>query len=304
MKRLSLTRRKARTGFCFCLPFLIGFVCFFLGPVIQSVVYAFSSFRLVPGGMEKTFVGLENFRRAFMVDLDYVPALLSSLTSMPVQLIFILIFSFFIANVLNQKFHGRALMRAIFFLPVIITSGVLYQLQTGNQLLGMANTTLNSTPDMYTDALNLSESLGDMLYTYFQFGPQFFEYIQLAVSQIYFITISSGVQILIFLAGLQTISPSVYEAAAIEGATGWESFWKITFPMMSPMILVGAVYTVIDILGGPSNGIMARCFTLAFPKMEFGFSLAMMWFYLVIIFAVLAIVGGIVSRFVYYEERT
>lgn len=302
MKKMTLTKRKARTGFMFCLPFLIGFFCFILGPVIQSIVYAFSSFKIEANGAVKNFVGWDNFYRAFVVDLDYIPTLRSNLLGLPLQLLFIIIFSFFIANVLNQKFRGRTIARAIFFLPVIITSGVLYQLQTGNSLLGVANSVLNSTPDVYTDALNLSESLGDIIYSYFQFSPKFLEYIEIAVSQIYYITISSGVQILIFLAGLQTISPSIYEAASIEGATGWESFWKITFPMMSPMILVCSIYSIIDILGGPSNSIVSRCFSLAFPGMDFGFSLAMMWFYLIIVFVILGIIGGLISRLVYYEN--
>ena len=299
---MTLSRRRSLSGFLFVLPFLAGFLFFVLGPVVQSAVYSFGKITVASAGMEYAFVGWENYRQALFVDTDYVRTVVENLYTMPMQLLFITIYSFFIANILNQRFHGRALARAVFFLPVIVTSGVLYVLQNSSTIISGANTALSSGQGAFDDTVGLADSMTWLLADLVSFSPTLLKVVQSAVSQIYFITTSSGVQILIFLAGLQTISPSIYEACSIEGATAWESFWKITFPMMSPIILVNCVYTIVDILGGLSNKIVSRCFALAFPGMDFGFSSAMLWMYLLIIFAILLIVTAVIRKHVYYED--
>ena len=132
--------------------------------------------------------------------------------------------------------------------------------------------------------------------------PQLVLYVIAAIDQIYDIIISSGVQILIFLAGLQTISPSLYEASNIEGATGWENFWKITFPMVSPLILVNILYSVIDNFTHPANQVMQMIRDIAFFRNEYGLSATLAWIYFLVIFVILTIVMWVISRNVFYQE--
>ena len=130
-----------------------------------------------------------------------------------------------------------------------------------------------------------------------------FSFVSNLVGKIYTITMSSGVQILIFLAGLQGISPSLYEASSIEGATSWENFWKITLPMISPVVLVNSVYTIVDQLGGASNAVIMDMYDTALKQNQFGFSSAMGLIYFSLIFIVVGFVIFIMSKFVYYEDR-
>ena len=130
------------------------------------------------------------------------------------------------------------------------------------------------------------------------------EFLSNAINGIYDIVVASGVQILIFLAGLQSISPSLYEASSMEGATAWENFWKITFPMISPIILVNSVYTIIDLFTNETNEMMKNIKSTIFNDIKYGYGSAMAWIYFVCIAVILLIVGGLISRKVfYYDER-
>ena len=130
------------------------------------------------------------------------------------------------------------------------------------------------------------------------------EFLSNAINGIYDIVVASGVQILIFLAGLQSISPSRYEASSMEGATAWENFWKITFPMISPIILVNSVYTIIDLFTNETNEMMKNIKSTIFNDIKYGYGSAMAWIYFVCIAVILLIVGGLISRKVfYYDER-
>jgi ABC-type sugar transport system permease subunit len=122
------------------------------------------------------------------------------------------------------------------------------------------------------------------------------------INQIYPIVMSSGIQILIFLAGLQTINPSIFEASSLEGATGWENFWKITFPMISPMILVVVVYTIVDFMVRTDSEVMNYVNITVNRLREFGFGSAMAMIYFLVIAAILGIVGLLISRLVYYYD--
>ncbi|HPZ06433.1 MAG TPA: sugar ABC transporter permease, partial [Clostridiales bacterium] len=209
----------------------------------------------------------------------------------------IIIFSFFAANLLNQKFKGRSLARAIFFLPVILTSGVMLVIDSGDLLqssLGMTQT------DGQEGAFRAVELARLLLRS--RLSPTFIDYIISAVDRIYEIVSASGVQILVFLAGLQSISPSLFEASNIEGATGWENFWKITFPMVSPLILVNTVYSIIDSLTNSSNVVMGMIRDTAFASNDYGLSSAMAWLYFLAILVIVGIVVKLVSKVVFYYE--
>ena len=297
--KLTLAQKKSFKGFAFTLPFVAGFILFFLMPLIRSVIISFADITpTIPLG-QGTF-SWDNYNTLLFKHATYVRSVVDSMSNMLINVVCILIYSFFISSVLNQKFKGRVVARVIFFMPVIVTSGIIYIMQN-DAFMNLANSAIGggAGQDGMTDTLNLAGNIMDYL-PMNAAGP-LFDIVKSSVSRVYDITISSGVQIVIFLAGLQSISPSLYEASSIEGASGWENFWKITLPMISPLILVNIVYTVIDNLGGLGNGII-RMIHQQFERAEYGISSAMSWIYIIAILVVLAVVIPIVNRFVFYDN--
>ena len=252
----SLERRNARAGWLFCLPFLIGLVLFFIFPILQNINISFRTLTAGTKGMNMEWIGFENYYDIFNSDAWFMKDLVDSLQTIGINFLSILLFSFFIATILNQKFIGRGFARAMFFLPVVIGSGLVLVMQNNEmQSIAMDNITQAATSDtgvtqMSQIILELTKSIGN--------GSGLVEFVNEAVKRVYDIITSSGVQILIFLAGLQTISPSLFEASSMEGATAWENFWKITVPMISPLIIVNAVYTIVDSMCGVNNVMVSR----------------------------------------------
>ena len=258
-KIASLDKRKARAGWFFVLPFLIGFVCVYLPIITDSVWLAFNELTILPEGYVLTFVGLENFSDALTKDPQFVQVLLSGLGELAFQVPAILLFSLFMAVLLNQKMAGRAAFRAIFFLPVILATGIMESIEISNILgsslgdsAGIDDGSGGNASGGIVSALDVEALFANM-----KVGTELVGYVVGIINDIYSIVNRSGVQMLIFLAGLQSISPAIYEACKIDGATGWETFWKITFPRISPMILVNAVYTIIDAFTTESNSVMS-----------------------------------------------
>lgn len=285
-------------GLIFILPWLLGFIFLFAIPLVQSMQYSLSELKIAPGGYELNFIGLENFREALFVNANYTRILTESLTEMAWNVPMILFFSLFSAVLLNQKFRGRPLARAIFFLPVILASGAIVSAQESGLI-------------SLTGSSEIAEELGKAQYgfdvqslTFLLDGaglPNWFiEYIVDAVERIYEIIRSSGVQILIFLAALQSVPPAMYEVAKIEGATGYEAFWKITFPMVSPLILTNIIYTIIDTFS--NSPVTQTIYETAFQSGDFGLSAAMSWLYTIVVSLVLIIVGFLVSKRVFYQN--
>jgi len=304
-KRLRLTHRNknAISGYLFISPFIIGFLAFLAYPLWQSfrMVFSYVNFRDQEWGYSLEWVGLENLRRALVVDPDFTRNVIEALAQMAIMVPAILVFSLFIATLLNRQFPGRGFVRAVFFLPVILASGVLVNIATNNSLLNMVADQIQEQNAMRA---NITGVLEDLLVTTTGAAVvgDFMEILFMMINQIHDIAMASGIQILIFLAGLQTINPSIYEASSIEGATGWENFWKITFPMISPMILVVVVYSVIDFLVRTDSVIMEEVQNEIMRQMNYGFGSAMAWFYFLVIAVVLGIIGFIISRLVYYYD--
>ena len=301
-KSISLEQKRVRWGYIFALPFAVGFVLFFLSPLILYIILGFSRLSLTNQGMQLNFIGLDNFNQVLFVRTGYFKEVLKSLGELLVTSPAIILYSFFVATLLNQKFLGRGLARAIFFLPVIMASGIA-GVSNNDSLMGHAIHALSGDVSLVGDGSGASmvKGLMDLLGT--SFSPQLFSFVSGLVGKIYTITMSSGVQILIFLAGLQSISPSLYEASSIEGATGWENFWKITLPMISPVVLVNSVYTIVDQLGGSGNAVIVEMYNTAMKNNQFGYSSAMGLIYFSLIFLIVGIVIFVMSRFVYYEDR-
>lgn len=301
-RHLSLEQEKSLIGYAFISPFLIGLIVFFIFPIVRSIVFSFNELEVTSTGYKLNYVRFENFKKAFLVDPDFRRILLESIQQMLGDVPLIVIFSFFAATLLDKEFKGRSLARAIFFLPVILTSGVIIAMENSDMLINMAKEsfaeeTISGSTGSGMQALELRQLL---LQT--RMDPRFIGYITRGIDNIYQVITSSGVQILVFLAGLQTISPSLYEAAVVEGATGWEKFWKITFPMISPLILVNVVYSIVDSFTNPTNEMMEAIMHSAFKESAYGYSSAMAWIYFITIMFILVVIIKLISKWVFYQE--
>ena len=305
-KIASLDKRKARVGWFFILPFLIGFAFVYLPIVWESFKLAFNQMTIVKGGgYTLDFVGLENFKYAFVEDTQFTQTLITGIGELIFQVPAILLFSLFMAVLLNQKMAGRAAFRAIFFLPVVLSTGIMESIEAGNILgsymgesSGIDDGSGSSAASEIVSALDIEQLFSNM-----KVGQELVSYVVTIINAIYGIVNRSGVQMLIFLAGLQSISPAIYEACKIDGATGWETFWKITFPMISPMILVNAVYTIIDSFTTETNTVMTYISTVASRTNGEVRSTAMAWVYFLIVVLILAAVAGIMSMYVFYQRK-
>ncbi len=298
-RRRSLEKRRARSGYFFVAPFLIGVVFVYLPILLDSILLSFSQAYAIPLGEAYRNVGFDNYKAVFE-DPKFVSALLSGLQQIIFEVPAVIIFSLFIAVVLNGKMLGRAAFRAIFFVPVIISTGLMESINGSDIFSDTATGGIDDGSGAQSSGgiINLTEV--EALFKNLAVGGELVTYIVDLVNDIYNIINYSGVQMLIFLAGLQSISPSIYEACRIDGATGWETFWKITFPMISPMILVNAVYTVIDSFTRTTNP------TMAFITVQGGAiteKSAMYWIYFVIIILIIAVVSAIASTFIFYQRR-
>lgn len=296
-KLAGLQKRKAISGYLFIAPFIIGFLAFMVKPFFQSLYMSFCDVQIGAGNFNPVWMGIENYKKAFLVDPDFNRLLVEEISRMVVYSIAIMVFSFFVALILNQKFKGRALVRAIFFLPVILSSGVVIGLETDNALMANLAATIEET----TSNVSISVAVEEILRTA-GVGTRAFEEVFEIIDQIYDVAISSGIQIIIFLSGLQTISTSMYEAADIEGCTKWESLWKITFPMISSLFLVNWIYTVIDFCMRSDNEVIDKISDVMVGQLKYGFASAMSWIYFLIVMAFVGISALIISRGVYYYD--
>ena len=302
MKRRSkyegLQKRKAIAGYLFILPFIIGFLAFMVKPFFQSLYMSFCDVQVGPGGFTNVYWGLKNFVEAFTVDLTFTRLLTEELTRMAINVPAIIVFSFFAALLLNQEFKGRAFVRGVFFLPVILSSGVILGVEYDNPIMAqmrdvieMEGATGVSITDTIKEVLNVSGV-----------GNSVFKVVFDIIDRIYDVVLASGIQIIIFLSGLQTISKSMYEAASIEGCTSWESLWKITFPMISPLLLVNLVYTIVDFCMRTDNQVIKKIQEIMLAKLSYGPASAMAWIYFGIVMAIIGLTSFILSKVVYYYD--
>lgn len=302
----SLDKRKARMGYLFVLPFIIGLVAIYLPIIYDSILYSFTNIKHGADGYQLMWVGLKNYQDALFVDTSYVQILTSGITQLFLDIPCIIIFSLFMAVLLNQKMVGRAAFRAIFFVPVILSTGLVAKIDVGNELLSyMQNTDEGISTGAQSSGASEIVSAMDFKYLFssMKVGTQLVDYVINAINNIYNIVNRSGVQMLIFLSGLQSISPAIYESCQIEGASAWETFWKITFPMISPMILVNAVYTIIDAFTSSTNTVMSYINDVYTKTDGDVLSSAMAWMYFLIVILIIAVVAGIMSTFVFYQRR-
>ena len=297
----TMRARNARRGVLFIMPLIIGFLVFMAKPLGESLMMSLSNVQMKVGeGYTRTFVGLTNYKYAFSVDPYFNQYLVEEIGRMAVNAVATLVLSFVIAVILNQNFKGRALARAIFFLPVILSSGVLPGIESQNEFYNMMQGISEEIAN--SSGVNLSAALENLL-SISGVGSGVFDVLFTMIDAIYDIVMASGIQIIVFLSGLQAISPSLYEAADIEGCTAWESFWKITFPIVSPLLLVNCIYTIIDFFMKNDNKVMERINEVMYSQFRFGESAAMSWIYFGVALLFIAVSSFIITRGMrHYED--
>lgn len=302
----SLDVKKARAGWWFVLPFVLGFVLLYLPIIYDSIKYSFHEIRILSGGgFRLEWVGWQNYSDALFVDPSYVQTLTSGIKQLIIDIPAIVIFSLFVAILLNGKIAGRAAFRAIFFIPVLLTTGLIADIDNANILMDNMESESGIDTGAGTNTVSEIVSVMDvqMLFNNMMVGTELVEYVVNLVNNIFNIINRSGVQMLIFLSGLQSISPAIYESCSIDGASAWETFWKITLPMVSPMILVNTVYTVIDSFTSSNNNVMRYISNVNQQANGNVLASAMSWMYFLLVMLIIAAVAGVLSAFVFYQRR-
>ena len=304
MKKASLDARKARSGYLFVLPFILGIALIYIPILLDSIWFSFNSLGtdIIDGipVQTLTFKGLYYYDTALRADPNFTTELLAGIQQLLFEVPAVIIFSLFIAVVLNQKMLGRATFRAIFFVPVIISTGLMESINASDVITNGAQEGIDDGSGSSGGTEIISALDVQALFENMKIGGQLVGYVVDIVNNVYNIINYSGVQMLIFLAGLQSISPQIYEASRIDGATGWETFWKITFPMISPMILVNAVYTIIDSFTRSTNPTMSY---ITNSVNDTALSTAMSWIYFIVVILIIALVAGIASTFIFYQRK-
>ncbi len=306
--KISYERKKGLYGYGFIALWIVGVIYMFLIPLVQSFWYSLSYTELVsqPAVMEEygmdgpgiytKWNNFGNYKKAFTENADYPQNLVESLGETAYTVPLVLVFSLFVALLLNDNFKGRGFARAIFFLPVLIATGPVLQVINGDMLSQGVGEAAQFSSLFKADFVD--EFLKFMGLT--NINQSFTDAITTVTETILNLIWDSGIQILIFISALQQIPVSAKEAASMEGATGWEFFWKITFPTISPMIFVNLIYTVIDAFVKADNPVMQQVMDYA-RSWEYGFSSAMAWAYFAIVAVILGIISAIVSKFIFYQ---
>lgn len=302
-KRLSLMRKRMIAGYLFILPWLVGFVIIYVRSLLQTVEFSFNTLQMdaINGGYTLIPAGLENYRFAFLEHGSFKQTLTSSVMNMLVDVPLVTFFSLFMAMLLNKKFPGRAVVRAIFFLPVILGAGAVVDAMNMSAKMMQGGVTGQAAEMAAADAAaSMAFNIDYLVSMFMNLGlpAKLLNYIISAVGRINDIISMSGVQIVIFIAALQSIPSSLYEVAKIEGATGYETFWKITFPMVMPHIITNVVYTIVDSF--EDSQILKLANTTTFDQFNYGVGSVMTITSTVITCIILVAVVGFIQKKTFY----
>ena len=296
----KLIRKRTMFGLVFLIPWLIGFLLFFCYPLIHAAVISFQKVAFLPGGgLSAQWVGLDNFVSALTRDENFIRYAAQSVLDLLVNVPVCLVFSFFVAVLLHQKFHGNFIVKTIFFLPVILGTGLFLsvngQFANDTAVQGAMEEGANSLG--FLQSMNIVNMLNDI-----GIPASMTDYITGPVDRIYSVISMSSIQIFVFLAGLNSISDSLYEAAYVEGANGWTSFWKITFPLVSPVMIINVVYSLIDNFTMSTNVTMNYAWDVSFKNFDLGLAGAMMWVYCLMLTAIVGVAVLLISKRVVYQS--
>lgn len=287
-KKKGVESRKSQYGMMFVLPWIIGVVMFFIVPILQSLIFSFSEVFIEADGVVMDFIGVENFRYLISEDPDYLKLLSSSVTQFLYSLPLILIISLVLALILNQKFRGRLFFRSLFFLPVIIASGIVLEVffEVTSENTAALGVSTSMTANMF--------SVSDIM-TLLDLPQKVATYVQVVITNIFDLVWSCGIQIILFIAGLQSIPGTVYEASKVEGATKWEEFWFITFPMISRVVLLTGIFTMVQLFTDNRNPMISKAYTMMGSGI-YDRTSAMLWLYFLIVGVIMILIVGLYSK--------
>ncbi|PKK99435.1 MAG: sugar ABC transporter permease [Tenericutes bacterium HGW-Tenericutes-2] len=277
-RKMSRALRENLIGYSFIGIWIVGFFIFMFYPFISSLIYSMSEVRILGSGIDVQFHWFENFRRIFQIEegFQFIEALISFLKEIIFQVPIIIVFSVLIAVLLNQPLKGRGMFRSIFFLPVIISSGPVI-----NELITQG-----------AGGAAIFESYGFISIIENTLNPGLAAPIISVFSEIIIIFWFSGVQILIFLAGLQKVDRQIYEAARVDGAGPWESFWKITLPSLSTLVFINVIYTIVLLSTFSENAVIISIKSNMFNiNTGYGMASAMAWVYFIIVMLMIGLVA-------------
>ena len=296
MKKLSFTARNAMYGRGFISVWVLGILLFFVVPLVQTIIYSFNDVTTDNSGMVLTSAGLQNYLRMFTVDAEALPLMSNALLGLLYNVPLTVMFALLIAVMLNGKFFGRTLFRSIFFMPVIVMSGSVMILFRSDNIAGMlfGGSEVGQTVFQSITVLNdLFANLG--------WGEQIITVLETIVSKVMDVCWYSGVQIILCMAALQSIPDALYEAARVEGATKWEEFWKITFPMSTPVLFVCVIYTIIEQTG--SGAFTNYISKTSFDNANYGYGSALAMIYCLVIVLVIGLVSLVLRNWIRNAAR-
>ena len=282
--RLSYTTKRKLLGFTFLLPFLLGFFMFFAKPLWETIFYSFQKITIDDvGQMQFEYIGKENYVNLFTTEVStaqtqILRVLTDENTNMLVNVPLITLLALFLALLANRQFKGRAIVRMIFFLPIIL----------GLEVVTDMMTITTGSETIQTGGLFAESFVARMLVRYTSIPMIYLNPIIEFVENIFSVISRSGVQTLVFLAALQSISPSMYEVAKIEGATGYETFWKVTIPSIMHIVVFVLIYTIVDVF--LTSQIAQEAYSFAFEQNKIGVGSALSVVYIINVLLVLGIV--------------
>ncbi len=298
-KKLDYEKKTAVWGVIFLLPWLLGLIFFFLRPLVNTVWYSLCSMQMVDGKFTGTFTGLNNFKYALTVNADFTQYLAEAFLNMLKEVPFQIFLALFIAMLLNGEYKGRGFFRAIFVIPIILATGVAtFSLSETSLAVTESETVMDMQwlTDLVVNS-GIPTELTSLLTSY--------------VENIFTVVTTCGVQILLFLSGLQAISPTLYEVAQMEGCTAFETFCKITLPMVSPTILVCLVYSIAESFANAKVSVGQQTVALSSyihdvtftgDPMYYGYGSAMSFIYFAATLVTIGVICGIVSKGVFYYD--
>lgn len=295
LRKIPYESQKAVVGLLLITPWLIGSIWFFIIPFIKSFLYSFQELTLDPGKMTAIFIGLANYKKLFTGDPEFLQILYLTLYNIWYEIILVIVLSCFLAVLLNGKYRGRMFVRGIFFLPVIIATGVIIQVfdQTSvtNGMISGAPSTTMFQGVAFTEVLSSIGVPGEIV-----------NLIGNIISKLFTLVWKSGVQTILLLAGLQSVPKTAYEAAVVEGASEWEIFWKVTFPLLSPILVLCSFYTIIDLSNDSGHVIVQYIYRFS-SQIDFSYAsaIANVWFLIILI--CVAVVFMVSRKHVFYMEN-
>ena len=290
-KHKGIESLKSTYGRLFVLHWEIGLLLFFVMPLFQSFYYAFCDVSFSGGEYHFQYAGLKNYNEAININPDFMNNVSASIGQIFASLPVIVIISLILALLLNQKFRGRLFFRGLYFLPVIIASGVVIEL-----LFESTSSEISTAGVSGSFAANMI-SVEDII-NWLSLPTQIGAFFAKLLNDIFNLIWNCGIQIVLFISGMQSIPDSLYEVSKVEGATKWEEFWFITLPMLSRTLILVIIFTIVELVTAKNNVVMSQAYTLMQgAATKYGLASAMLWIYFIIVGIIMGVIMLLFGKF-------